>query len=476
MKLWQKICFPSLSLFLAVFTLAGILLIEHSADESTRKIIRSSLNEYKSMQAGIIYNIQTRNGVIFEGMDGKSKVEYKEALNGYLERIPSEELYFEVLDWNNRVIFSNLDFVVPMEREELKDPLLDRCQYIIRTMEGRKLLFITKQMRILDTQLKNTYIRDITYIDREKKSQYLFFIKIFLLSGVIMLSCVYLLSKFLTWPITQMIASTRKIADGNYSARVNMSARDELGILGKSYNEMAETVEHKIGELQKSMEEKQRFIDNFTHELRTPLTAVIGYADFMRSTAYEEKTFRLMEERIFKEGKRIEMLSEKMMDFISLNRNSFVLEEKKVKEIFEEARAILEPKLRRKEICLVVEYYDEDCSMSFEKDLIINLLINLIDNAIKASSAGSAIYLRLYPNREGRKMIEVADSGIGIPERELHSVLEPFYMVDKARSRIHNGVGLGLSICAEIAEIHHAVLQLDSVEGLGTSIKVIFST
>ncbi|MGC7870621.1 sensor histidine kinase [Desulfosporosinus sp. SYSU MS00001] len=102
-------------------------------------------------------------------------------------------------------------------------------------------------------------------------------------------------------------------------------------------------------------------------------------------------------------------------------------------------------------------------------------MLNLVDNALKASKSGDRISVRVFKNDESKIFLEVKDSGIGIPKEEIPKVFEPFFMVDKSRSRANNGVGLGLSLCAEIAKIHDASIEIESDLGKGTTIKVIFN-
>jgi signal transduction histidine kinase len=104
-----------------------------------------------------------------------------------------------------------------------------------------------------------------------------------------------------------------------------------------------------------------------------------------------------------------------------------------------------------------------------DKDLLISLLLNLIDNAGKASKPGDNIEITAHQN-----VIAVTDHGRGIPESEISKITQPFYMVDKSRSRKAGGIGLGLALAAEIARLHGAKLEFDSEPGKGTTAKVVF--
>lgn len=99
--------------------------------------------------------------------------------------------------------------------------------------------------------------------------------------------------------------------------------------------------------------------------------------------------------------------------------------------------------------------------------------VNLIDNALKATDAGGSIWVKAY-EKAGKKIFEVSDTGMGIPEEELGKITDAFYMVDKSRSRKEGGSGLGLALCVKVAEIHGGCLKIESRQREGTTVRAIF--
>lgn len=465
MKFWQKIFIYSLLLFLIFFNIGAVFLIQNSHNLSLKREIDRSLSEQSNISAGIIYY----NMISVES----NTADYKEIIKNYLGKFNSKDTYLEVLDKNNNVIFSNMYFKIPEEREELNVASSDKRSYIIRDIENRTLLFITHLVNIQSEDLKFSYIRDVTYIYQDKKEQYNFFIQLSIVISIILAISMYMLSKYITNPIDRLINATRIISNGNYSERVAIHSKDEIGILAENFNEMAAVIEGKIHELEINAEEKQRFIDNLTHELKTPLTSIIGYADFLRSTAYNEELFLDGLNHIFKEGKRLEELSWKMMDLIVLKKENFKMKKENIKTILVDLKDALKPKLQDKNINLIIS--GEEHEIVIEKDLIRNLMSNFIDNSVKASKENGNIYLNVYKNKESKVVLEIKDEGIGISEEDLPKVFESFYMVDKSRTRAHNGAGLGLAICAEIVKIHEAELKIESELNKGTTIKILFN-
>ncbi|WP_406541121.1 sensor histidine kinase [Clostridium ljungdahlii] len=115
---------------------------------------------------------------------------------------------------------------------------------------------------------------------------------------------------------------------------------------------------------------------------------------------------------------------------------------------------------RKKNIHL--EILAEDLNLSMDKELMTVMITNFVDNAVKASQIGDKIYLKAYKYDASNIILEVKDSGIGIPEEDISKVMKPFFMVDKSRARASNGVGLGLSLCVEIAKVHNARIDIES--------------
>ena len=109
----------------------------------------------------------------------------------------------------------------------------------------------------------------------------------------------------------------------------------------------------------------------------------------------------------------------------------------------------------------------------FRSALMESLLVNLIDNALKATVAGGSIWVKAY-EKAGKKIFEVSDTGMGIPEEELGKITDAFYMVDKSRSRKEGGSGLGLALCVKVAEIHGGCLKIESRQREGTTVRAIF--
>ena len=151
--------------------------------------------------------------------------------------------------------------------------------------------------------------------------------------------------------------------------------------------------------------------------------------------------------------------------------DSIKMESHSIGELLEHVVQLEAEQAAQRQIQLQTEY--EDFSMKMDDELMESLLVNLIDNALRATEAGGRITVKAY-KESGRKILEVADNGRGIPQEELGKITEAFYMVDKSRSRQEGGAGLGLALCVKIAEVHGGRLDITSQLGTGTKVRVIF--
>ena len=170
---------------------------------------------------------------------------------------------------------------------------------------------------------------------------------------------------------------------------------------------------------------------------------------------------------IFSQGKLLESLSYKLLELFVLQKGEISFLPVNVGEAIDEVKQITAQGLQKKKVIFEASF--DEVSLLMEKDLFISLLVNLVDNAAKASQAGG--HIRLTGKcEENRYAIMVRDEGKGIPESEIKNILEPFYMVDKSRSRANGSVGLGLALCKKIADIHGFQLKIESEIGKGTCV------
>ncbi|WJH36745.1 HAMP domain-containing protein [Paenibacillus sp. CC-CFT747] len=323
MKLWHKIFLCTFLLFELAFNASMVFLIQRSFRTTLEKEVERGLNEQL-----VVQSVLAANSSYTMDKFGYSEQQAREFLQflfrDYTRYFDQKGVYLELLDNQNNTVYST--FPVPYDgpREELANPLPDKRQYIIRDIGDSSYLFVTSL--ITDRKWKLTYIRDISDVYADRTSLYGFYIRLNLFLAILLAAALFVLTWFLTRPIRDLTQSVQAIAKGSYSSRVEAGSRDEIGVLAQSVNTMAAAVETTFEELNRSARAKQHFIECLTHELKTPLTSIIGYAEFLRTTKHSPDHTRRAVDYIYKEGKRLESLSFRLMDLILLDNRSLPLD------------------------------------------------------------------------------------------------------------------------------------------------------
>lgn len=263
------------------------------------------------------------------------------------------------------------------------------------------------------------------------------------------------LARALTGPLERLAGISARIAGGEYGLRAAESS-DETGRLAHSFNAMAD-------ELTGQMERRDRFIAALSHEMKTPLTAMLGHAELIREGGLGQEDVMLAAQYIFREGRRLAAMQERLMQLTLLGRDPAVRRRLNAGFVAEEACASARPRALGMGVALKCQA--EALYVCADDVLLRALVSNLVDNALKSGAARVRVSVS---RREGRVCLAVSDDGRGMEAAELGRITEPFYRVDKSRSRSQGGAGLGLALCAEIARLHEGELRFESAPGAGT--------
>jgi two-component system, OmpR family, phosphate regulon sensor histidine kinase PhoR len=220
------------------------------------------------------------------------------------------------------------------------------------------------------------------------------------------------------------------------------------------------------------------FVANVSHELRTPLTAIRGYAETLLGGALDDSArARQFVHVIERHSERLSRLIDDLLTLsdLELGRTELRREPLDLREVVVGVLEVLGPKAGKKAIALQAEIPDDLPALVLDRDRIEQVLINLVDNAIKYTPADGSVRVsaRSLGNGNGSGVeIDVTDSGIGIPEKDLSRLTERFYRVDRARSRELGGTGLGLAIVKHIVQAHGGSLTIESRVQKGTTVRV----
>ena len=289
--------------------------------------------------------------------------------------------------------------------------------------------------------------------------------------SVLAIFILYFLFAQIFKPLYIVAKSSRKIANGQYGERIPLQGKNELTAVARDFNQMAATIDNQFQALEREPEAKQQFVDNFAHEIRTPLTAIMGYAEYIQKAPLDEETRLGLMGYIISEAGHMQKLGDLLLELATLRSYSRQKVQIPLAKLFEEVAQTLQKPLQDKEIQLLCQPLAP--SLEGEESLIKALLINLVKNAIKACEPQVGIIkLQAEPVGEG-VCLTVQDNGCGISPSDLLKVTDPFFRVDKARTRKDGGAGLGLALCKQIVDIHQGELTISSEQGKGTVVEVI---
>jgi len=278
---------------------------------------------------------------------------------------------------------------------------------------------------------------------------------------------VMLLVRRSTKPITALSETAREIADGAYEKRVKVRTKDEIGTLGEDFNRMADAVETKISELSERNERQRLFIGGVTHEFKTPMTGLILHAGLLRRANLSEDERDASLAHIEAQTQWLERLTQNLLK-LTTSDEEIELQSVNIPELLDAVKEGVKAKLNERGAALCVQC--ETDTLVLNPDLMHSLLNNLIVNAANAYDADAPekpILLTVTG-----KTFSVSDRGRGIPKEAIDRIFEPFFRVDKSRSKKQGGSGLGLALVKAIADAHGAIITVDSELGKGTTVSV----
>lgn len=270
-------------------------------------------------------------------------------------------------------------------------------------------------------------------------------------------------------PMLDISRIAQDLAAGRHEARVVRRAPGFLGRLGATMNLLAERFQHDIAELKRLEQTRREFVANASHELRTPLASIKAYAETLSSGGVPPEEAKDFIREIEANAERMAKLVDDLLDLSALESGRMPpdYEPLFLGPIAAKAAAGLKALAARKRIVLRVGPFHDLPSVRADRGQIKQVLVNLLDNAIKYTPENGLVRLEArFEN--GLVSVWVEDNGIGIPPEDLPRVFERFYRVDKARSRDMGGTGLGLSIVKHIIEAHGGTVAADSEPGRGS--------
>jgi len=460
------------------------------------------------------------------------------------------------------------DFSLSEIEEAFKDG--GNRAYSQREVDGEKKLFfafpIIHSGKIIGGVL---FVNSLSDIEKNKRNISILVLIAFLSGTIIILIVSIIISGTITKPLKVLNRSAINISKGDYSNKINIKTRDELGVLASTFNLMMDEVANKINSLDfekaklgavlesmgegvvayncdneiiadnaiarslfaqgmndwvydtvnkvrdmrkrvvveidsngrsllvcatplnhdelkngvvliinditelRNLQEKQKnFVTNISHELKTPLTTILGYVDLLKEQGEDKRIFETSIAYLESSAERLKRLVDDLIDLSSLKKYEFEIEKRSIDIVGLIKDTVGQMAIKAKKFDIEIE---TDLShlepMMADPIRVKQAVVNILDNAIKYSQKGK-ITVKMYDNA-GNVRLDIEDKGCGIPKDLLDKIFEPFYRVDKARSREIGGNGLGLSIAKEIVEKHNGSIIIDSKIGTGTKVSII---
>lgn len=283
----------------------------------------------------------------------------------------------------------------------------------------------------------------------------------------LMFLAIYAMTYRLTKPLKNMSEAAKAMSKGDFSRRIPVTSDDEIGELAVSFNMMTNA-------LARLESVRRSFIGNVSHEFKTPMTTIGGFIDGILDGTIKPEQQQYYLGIVSDEVKRLSRLVNGMLSMARLESGEFVLKPEKF-DFYELLCTIVigqEQRIEKQKLDICGLDTLESVMLKADKDLIHQVLYNLVDNAIKFTNDGGKISFSLQESDDSI-IFTIKNTGKGIPEKELPFVFERFYKVDKSRSAVKNSTGLGLYIVKTIVSAHKGNISVSSKENEFTAFKVI---
>ena len=287
------------------------------------------------------------------------------------------------------------------------------------------------------------------------------------LIGLVILFLVLLSGSFfissIVAPVAEIGGAARRIALGDYDYRLTKQRDDELG-------DLCDTINYMVTEIVAAEKMKNEFISTVSHELRTPLTAIKGWSETLRDTENDEETMKKGLAVIEGETERLSGIVEQLLDFSRLQSGHIPMKFAAVdlETELQEVVLLFAERARREQITLEFVEPPRLPIITADGARIRQVLVNVLDNALKYSNAGGRVRVEAADMNRAVQIV-VSDSGVCIDKDDLPHIKDKFYKANKTRP----GSGIGLALADEIIRQHGGHLDIDSEEGVGTTVTIV---
>lgn len=436
---------------------------------------------YQSSVEQSLATTSSELSLVFSGYTSDSSTSFTSSARDYVENFDKkEQMEVMVINSSGRVVMTSTGFI-PSDNTEISDfddAKQNGTGYAFwngKLASGESAM---SETRIITNGNGNTVgaIRYIVSMD-PVNSRIMFISAMIILLGIVIISLVIISGlmfiRSIVKPIRRLSVTADKIAHGDFSAseKIEHKYDDEIGDLCDAISDMAK-------DLQTTEQMKNDFISRVSHELRTPLTAIKGWAETMQLSErgkLDRRTFDKGMGVIIKESSRLTGIVEELLDFSRIQSGRMVLMNEKLDILaeFDETVYMLKERAVKEGKHLL---YDEPEAIYppvyGDRNRLKQVFINILDNALKYTPKGGVVAAQVIYSKDEPDIIKiiVTDTGCGISAEDLPKVKEKFY---KANQTVR-GSGIGLAVADEIMNLHHGTLDIESGEGVGTTVTLSF--
>ena len=273
--------------------------------------------------------------------------------------------------------------------------------------------------------------------------------------------------------LRELNAALRSMAAGDLDSALPPAGKGVIGELTEGIGAMADTLRSNYEELKTNDELRRRLIANVSHELRTPLTNIQGYLESARLAGPQSPDYAKHLEVSLREARKLNRLVQDLFELSKLDTRKleFHFETVSLTELADQVGLAFEQRMADKKIRFEMQFPDDPLEVRGDGNRLGQVIQNLLGNAAVFTEPGGQVTLACE-RRAGKAVISVADTGVGIAEKDLPHIFESFFHLEKSQSRNLGGTGLGLAICKAIVDAHKGAISVSSRVGQGTTFRV----
>jgi signal transduction histidine kinase len=283
-----------------------------------------------------------------------------------------------------------------------------------------------------------------------------------LVAVVVAIALGFTIGSIISWPMSQLASSARKIASGDLTQRVTNGNNDEIGEVSSAFNVMAE-------QLEKKEKSRKQLLADIAHELRNPLSIVQGNLEAWLDgviTPTAEQYASVYDETVLL-NRLITDLRE--LSLAEAGQLKLHLEKTDISQLVDSEVEVFQARCRDKDVSLTADVETDTPQVNIDRDRVRQVLHNLLENALRYTPAKGSIKVQVIKQDAERVLVTVADSGSGIAPADLPLVFDHFYKADKSRQRGYGGAGIGLALVKKYIELHGGRVWVESVLEKGST-------